>query len=166
MGVNAARKAKSPSPVLLGAGTVNARCQCVQTLRRLCKTLFSPLGLAAGHVSAGPDLLIHLSGLSVNLSYPTYVSGDLTCCLTLAAISGPALLTLLRRCGTAPCSVTPSWLAFPLREALLWLFPNIPPLTGSHSNPLLKPKKAALEDGCRNYLAMYKNNYCTSKVHF
>lgn len=46
VGVNAARKAKSPSPVLLGAGTVNARCQWVQTLCRLCKTLFPPLGLA------------------------------------------------------------------------------------------------------------------------
>ncbi|EOA96700.1 hypothetical protein Anapl_10824 [Anas platyrhynchos] len=115
---------------------------CIKSRGVICFSLLKFFTL-----KAGPDLLIQLSGLSVNLSYPTDVTGDLTCCLTLADTSEPALFTLLRHCGTAPCSVTPSWLAFPLQEAPLWLFPNIPPLSGSHSNPLLKSKKASLYAG-------------------
>lgn len=85
-----------PSPL----GSWNSQCQVpvspdpVQALQNL---ISHP---GPGHVSAGPNLLIQLSGLSVNLSYPTEVTGDLTCCLTLADNSEPALLTLLRQCGS------------------------------------------------------------------
>lgn len=85
-----------PSPL----GSWNSQCQVPvgpDPMQALQNLISHP---GPGHVSAGPDLLIQLSGLSVNLSYPTEVTGDLTCCLTLADNSEPALLTLLRQCGS------------------------------------------------------------------
>lgn len=50
------------------------------------------------------------SGLTVDLSYPIVVPGDLSCCQSLAAIPGPALLALL--CPACPTdSPAPTWLS-------------------------------------------------------
>lgn len=72
-------------------------------------------------------------------------------------------------CLALPC--LPHWLpsshlTFPRWANPLWLLPNIPPLTGSHSHLLLKTRDASLQDGFRNYLIMHKNSFYISKVHF